>query len=340
MTKANPQHPDAPATLLLSGADLAELMRPADYLAAVEQGFRAAREGRAVAPPPLHLPAIGGGFHAKAASLAGARSYAALKLNGNFPGNPGRGLPTIQGAILLCDADTGAVLAIMDSIEITLRRTAAATALAARHLANPGASTLAICGCGDQASAQVEALAGVLPLRRAFAWDIDPAKARAFAAGAAEACGLAVTAAASLREATLAADVIVTCTTARTPFLSEADVSPGAFIAAVGADNPEKSEIAPSLMAAAAVVVDVLGQCLHMGDLRHAVKAGAMSADQVRGELADVIAGARPARLSADEIVIFDSTGAALQDVASAALAYERASALGCGLAFILSPGV
>src|SRR5262245_16726257 len=188
MTKAHSQLPGA--TVLLSGAELAELMRPSDYLDAVAHGFRAAREGRAFSPPPMHLPAAGGAFHAKAASLAGARNYAALKLNGNFPQNPRRGLPTIQRAILLCDADNGAVLAIMDSIEITLRRTAAATALAALHLANPGAAALAVCGCGGQAWAQLEALLGVLALKRVFAWDIDPAQAQAFADRAREAFAL------------------------------------------------------------------------------------------------------------------------------------------------------
>src|SRR5690349_16808733 len=123
-------------TLILSRSDIAALMRPADYLAAVETGFRALAEGRAQAPSPLAIPGQGGAFHAKGASLRLERPYAALKLNGNFPDNPSaRGLPTIQGAILLCDGETGAVLAILDSIEITLRRTAAATALAARHLA-------------------------------------------------------------------------------------------------------------------------------------------------------------------------------------------------------------
>ena len=153
--KDHPQASEARPTLLLSGADLARTMRPSDYLAAVAHGFRAGREGRASSPPPMHLHGAGGAFHAKGATLRGVRNYAALKLNGNFPGNPARRLPTIQGAILLCDADTGSVLAILDSIEITLRRTAAASALAARCLANPGAATLAVCGCGAQAWAQI-----------------------------------------------------------------------------------------------------------------------------------------------------------------------------------------
>jgi alanine dehydrogenase len=138
-------------------------------------------------------------------------------------------------------------------------------------------------------------------------------------------------AARSLREATLDADVIVTCTTSRSPFLHISDVSVGAFITAVGADSPVKSEVAPALMAKAAIVTDVTAQCLVMGDLHHAVNVGATRADQVRAELGDLVAGAKHGRANDDEIVIFDSTGTAIQDVASAAIAYERACERGIG---------
>ena len=254
---------------------------------------------------------------------------AAIMLTGKFPSNRARGRPSIQGVILLCDADTGAVLAIMDSVEITRRRTAAASALAAKHLARSGAETLAIVGCGAQARAQAEALIDVLPLKRARAFDADTATAQAFAKETSGAIPFEV--AASVRESTLGADVIVTCTTARTPFLGVADISPGALIAAVGADSPAKSEIEPALMAKAAVVADVLAQCLIMGDLHHAVKAGAMVAGHVRAELADLVVGAKSGRASDDEIVIFDSTGTAIQDVTSAAAVYERALERGIG---------
>lgn len=311
------------STLLLTRAEIAGLMAPADYLGAVEAAFRALSQGLTEAPMPMAIPAVGGAFHAKGAAMLVDRKLAALKLNGNFPGNRVRGLPTIQGAILLCDAETGVLLAIMDSIEITIRRTAAASALAATHLARSGAERLALIGCGAQARAQVEALTGVLQLKSAIAFDTDMAIARAFAASMREM--LPFEAAPTLREATRNADVIVTCTTARRPFLDLDDVTPGTFIAAVGADNPEKSEIAPALMAKAAVVPDVLAQCLVMGDLHHAVSAGAMNVHQVRAELGDLVGGAKRGRAHDDEIVIFDSTGTAIQDVASAAAIFERA---------------
>ena len=307
------------ATLILTRHDVAALMPPADWLDAAETGFRAAAEGRAGVPPPMAIEGQSGTFHAKGGHMQLDRHYVALKLNGNFPGNPARGLPTIQGALLLCDGATGALLAIMDSIEVTLRRTAAASALAARFLARPDSETLLICGCGAQALAHVEALRDMLPLRRVLAWDLDERRARVFAD---QAGGEVV---ADLSGAARRSDVIVTCTTARAPFLEETMVTPGTFVAAVGADSPGKSEIGPALMARAMVVTDLTDQAAVMGDLNHAIAAGTMSRARVHAELAWLVTGARPGRTAPDEIWLFDSTGTALQDVAAAAAIHARA---------------
>jgi len=308
-----------PETLILSRVDIGSLMESADWLEAVETGFRAAAEGRAHAPPPMALEGAGGAFHAKGASFRAGRLYVAFKLNGNFPANPARGLPTIQGAILLCDGETGALLAIMDSIEVTLRRTAAASALAARFLACPDSRTILVCGCGAQGRAQLAALRAVLPLERAFAWDRD----RDLALGFANETG--AQAVVDLEAAASESDIIVTCTTARAAFLKSAFVRPGTFVAAVGADSPEKSEIEPALMARALVVADALDQCAVMGDLHHAIAAGVMSRRAVHAELADLVTGRKRGRASDDEITLFDSTGTALQDIAAAASIYQRA---------------
>jgi ornithine cyclodeaminase/alanine dehydrogenase-like protein (mu-crystallin family) len=322
------------STLLLTRGDIAALLTPADYLTAVERAFRLSAQKLVQAPPPMHMAGLGGAFHAKGASLMDERKLCALKLNGNFPGNLARGLPTIQGLVLLCDAENGAPLALMDSIEITLRRTAAASALAARHLARKDATTLAVIGCGDQARPQAAALAEVIPLESGLVFDLDPAKAQTFAAEMSRTLGRPFRTAETAREAAGAAAVIVTCTTSPVPVLTQGDVMPGTFIAAVGADSPNKSEITPALMAQAKVVADVLDQCLTMGDLHHAVAAGAMTAEDVHAELAEVLAGTRPGRESPEEVIIFDSTGTAIQDVASAALAYQRARLAGAGTAF------
>ena len=312
--------------IILPRSEVAALMTPADYLDAVEMGFGALHDGRATVPPPWHIAGDGGGFHGKGASLRLDRLYVALKLNGNFPGNGERhGLPAIQGAILLCDGETGSPLAIMDSIEVTLRRTAAATALAATFLARPDSSTVLICGCGDQAAAQIDALRGVLPLSQVLAFDRDRARAERLAGD------LPVTVADNLCDAARRADVIVTCTPATEAFLDADMVRPGTFVAAVGADAPHKSEIHPELMAAALVVADSLDQCMVMGDIHHAIAAGTMAAGDVHAELADLVAGTKPGRTSDAQITLFDSTGTAVQDVASAVRIYQRAIVAGAG---------
>jgi ornithine cyclodeaminase/alanine dehydrogenase-like protein (mu-crystallin family) len=203
--------------------------------------------------------------------------------------------------------------------------------VAASLLARPDSSVITICGCGEQGHVQLAALRDVLPLRSGFAWDRDPDRAEALAAEARR-MRLSMQVADDLASATRQSDVVVTCTTAREPFLTIGHVTPGAFIAAVGADSPDKSEIDPDLMANATVVVDVLSQCMVMGDLNHAVRAGAMTAAEVHAELGEIVCGRKPGRRDPSEVVIFDSTGTAIQDVAAAAALYERAVRAGVGL--------
>ena len=318
-------------TVLLSRSEIASLMDLDAYYAAVEAAFRAHAEGRATIPLPLYIPVEDGGFHAKGAywapsDLGESRvegGYVAVKVNSNFPGNPARGLPTIQGAVLLYDALDGRLLAILDSMEITARRTAAASAIAARHLARRDAATIAICGCGEQGRAQLAAIARVMPLQRAFAWDIDAAKAERFAREMAKAMRLEITATSTIPRA----DVVVTCTSSKAAFLTSEHVAPGTFIAAVGADSPHKSEIHPELLKRAKVVTDLTSQALVMGDLHHAIAAGACDAAHVHAELGELVVGKKPGRTDSNEITLFDSTGVAIQDVAAAAWAYERAVA-------------
>jgi ornithine cyclodeaminase/alanine dehydrogenase-like protein (mu-crystallin family) len=323
---------------LITRGEIARLLTIEDHLWAAETAFRWLDEGKVEQPAPLHLAGFEGAFHAKAALVRLERPYAAIKVNGNFPGNPARSdLPTIQGAVLLLDAANGSPLALIDSIELTLARTAAATALAARHLAIAEARIATICGCGVQASAQLEYLAGILPLEKVYAWDQAPERAQEFAERMTRWLGLPVSAAGELRQAVRQSDVIVTCTTAREPFLGLADVAPGTFIAAVGADNPDKQELEPMLVAGACVYADLIEQCAAMGELHHALRAGAMTLDKVAGELAELVAGRKPGRTSADEIIVFDSTGLAVQDVAAAALAYQRSVETGVGLELALA---
>jgi ornithine cyclodeaminase/alanine dehydrogenase-like protein (mu-crystallin family) len=319
-------------TLVLTRAEVQALLGIDECIAAVEAAFRLHAEGRSLAPGVLAVRARDGGFHIKAAGLELDRLYFAAKTNANFPDNPARrGLPAIQGVVVLCDATDGRLLAVMDSIEVTLRRTAAATAVAAKWLARSDSEAVTVCGCGGQGRAHLRALARILPLRRAYAFDKDAAAARACAEQLSAELGIDVTAVTDLAAALGGSDVCVTCTPSRRPFLLREHVRPGTFVAAVGADSPDKQELEPSLLGAGVVVADILEQCASIGELHHALEAGAVTRAGVHAELAEVVTGRQPGRRSRDEITIFDSTGTALQDVAAAAVVYEKAVAAGIG---------
>jgi ornithine cyclodeaminase/alanine dehydrogenase-like protein (mu-crystallin family) len=315
-------------TLILTRAELQNVLTPADCLTAVEEAFRAFGEGRTGPPKSLGLHAAAGTFHIKAA-MAG---LFAAKINANFPANPATyAIPTIQGVIVLMDMERGTPLAILDSALITTLRTAAATAIAAKYLALAEAATITVIGCGTQGRASLEALRLVRPIRKAYAYDQDHAAAGRLAL---EMDAHAVT---SPEAAIADSDIVVTCTTARAPILHAHHLHPGLFIAAVGADNPEKQELAPAVLRDSRVVADIFEQAATMGDLHHALAAGAVERDDVHGELADVICGRVRGRERDDEVFVFDSTGTALQDVAVAALAYSRASERGAGLEIALA---
>src|SRR5512133_3825415 len=313
-------------TLILTRTDVERVLDPATCIGAVEQAFRMRGTGGRIESAVLGLHGDGGGLHLKAAAMLGDRSYFAAKLNANFPANPTtNGLPTVQGVLALFDATNGAPLAVMDSIGVTLLRTAAATAVAARYLARADAAIVTIVGCGAQALPQLSALAVVRPITAVHAIDQNAEAAQRFAASATARLGIPVSAVTDLERATRDSDIIVTCTTALVPFLDVRHVAAGTFVAAVGADNEDKSEITPELMRAGAVVVDHRDQCATIGDLHHAVAAGTMSADDIRAELAEVVVDRSRGRRNDDEIIIFDSTGVALEDVAAAVVVYERA---------------
>ena len=321
-------------TLVLTRRDVVDLLSMSECIDAVERAFRLHAEGRTIPPGVLAAHLDGGAVHIKTGGLVvGDRSYFAAKVNANLPANRERfGLPTIQGIIALFDAERGSPLALIDSAEITSVRTAAATAVAARHLAREDSAVVTICGCGVQGRDQLRALACVRPIRCVLAVDTSSDRAASYAVTMARELAIDVQPAGDLASAARESDICVTCTTSRSAILHPGDVRAGTFVAAVGADNPEKQEIDPALLAVSVVVADVLEQCATIGDLHHALAAGLMTRADVRGELGEVVAGRKPGRTSPNEIIIFDSTGTALQDVAAAAVVYERALTQGRGL--------
>lgn len=326
-------------TRILSARDVDALLDVDACIDAVGRAFALHAAGQSLRPATLAVDAPSGTTHVKAAGLVvDGRRFIVAKTNVNIPGNPDtRGLPTIQGVIVLCDADSGVPLAVMDSIVVTTRRTAAASAIAARYLAREDADEVTVYGCGEQSFAQLEALSRVRSIRRAHLFDLAPARAEALARRVSDRLGFAAEPTPNPVRTLEHSGMCVTCTTSTRPILHVGDVRPGTFVAAVGADNPHKQELDPHLLAAATVVVDLIHSCAANGDLHHAIDAGVMTCDDVHAELADLVAGRVPGRTSPDEITVFDSTGTALQDVAAAIVVYERAIAAGIGLAVDLS---
>jgi alanine dehydrogenase len=311
--------------LLIPRHDVAAVLNLDDCIVAVENAFRALAEGDAPAPTMLAMPVRAGCFHIKAGILTDQdRSFFAAKCNANFPENALRyDLPAIQGLIILCDAESGSPLAVMDSSEITTLRTGAATAIAAKHLARPDAHVALICGCGNQGRIQLRALAQVLAIERALAFDLNVHSAQTFASEMGGQLGITIEPAADLHNALRRSDVCVTCTPSRAPLVFADDVRPGTFIAAVGADSHDKQELDPNLFAIASVTVDVLEQCALIGELHHAIDAKVIGRNNVHADLGQIVVGLRPGRTSREEITIFDSTGAAIQDVAAAIAVYR-----------------
>jgi alanine dehydrogenase len=331
--------PAAPASeiVLLSGHDLRRLLNPRVAIEALRESYTALAHSRTDQGRSIGFMIQGGSIHVKSGLLPGSHLAFASKVNVNLLDNwKSRKLPTIQGVVVVSDAKDGRPLAIMESITLTGIRTAATAALAAQFGARKDSKRAAIIGCGAQAKYQLEALRAAFPLEIVRVFDIDAARAEALAS-ACSTPSSPVRAAPSVREAVVQADICVTCTTSKLPVLTEDLDLRGCFVAAIGADNPEKHEIAPALMGRARILVDDIDACASGGDLNHALRAGVAKKDQVHADLADLAAGRKLGRMADEELVIFDSSGSGVQDVAAAWAAYQQASRADVGGRFNLS---
>lgn len=321
-------------TLFIKRSEVRSLLTLPDCIDAMQRAFTLQALGKTLPPALMHIDADGGEFHIKGGGLRMERTYFALKANGGFFNNRAQfDLPNILGLILLCDGSNGRPLAVMDSIDITILRTGATTALAVKYLARPDSSTVTICGCGNQGKIQLLAIRHILPgIHKVYAWDANAATANAFAMQMSSVLPVSVEVVEDVGVAARASDVVVTCTPARSFYLSREDIHPGTFIAAVGADSPGKQELEPALVASSKLVVDVLEQCARVGELQHALADNLITVEQVHGELGRVVTGQIQGRQTDQETIIFDTTGSAIQDTAAAVLVYEKALSLGAGL--------
>ena len=207
-------------TLLLKRREVIELLTIEECIAAVEQAFKLYAQGKTTAPKVMGLHAENGGFHIKAGLLGLERTYFVAKVNANFPGNfKQHELPVIQGIIVVCDATDGRLLALIDSIEITIMRTGAATAVAAKYLSLHHANTATICGCGNQGRISLQAMMKVRKLKKVFAFDIDSLQAERFAREFSNEIKVISIAANDLHDALNQSQICITCTPSKKPFI-------------------------------------------------------------------------------------------------------------------------
>jgi alanine dehydrogenase len=299
-----------------SAGDVEAAVPPERAYRAVRDAFVAHARGEWAMQPKLYVTNYPAGDFRAMPALGGG--HALLKWVTSFPGNPERGLPTVTGLVVLSDASTGLVEAVLDAGSVTALRTGAAAALAAETLGRNGGSA-AVIGVGVNGRAAARTLKALGRLQVDL-WDVDEERAHAVAG----ALGAGV--ADSLDEA-LAADVIVTVTPGKRIVLGEGSLRPGQHVSLMGADGPGKAEIAVGEIARARVFCDEWEQASHGGELAAAVEAGVISRDEVT-ELGAVLTGAAEGRRSPDEITVFDSTGLAIQDLGIAIAALERAGEL------------
>jgi ornithine cyclodeaminase len=271
----------------------------------------------------------------KTAYVPGLDGFA-IKISPGFFDNPKLGLPSVNGMMVLLSARTGLVEALLlDNGYLTDIRTAAAGAVAAKHLAREDAQVAAIFGAGVQARLQLEALMLVRDISEARIWARDTEKARAAAVELTAQLGIAVRAETDAANAAAGADIIVTTTPASEPILQAGFITAGQHVTAMGSDAEHKNEIAPAILKLADLyVADSVAQTRRLGELHHAIEAGLFSAGEEHAELGQIVAGRRPGRRSAGQITVADLTGTGVQDTAIATLARDRARGAAAGTTF------
>ncbi len=305
------------STLLLNKRAVRELIDMHEVIKAVEQAFKEWDEGKAEMPPKSYILLDKGDFRAMPAALPGA---VGVKWVNVHPGNPRYGLPTVMAVIIYSDPDTGYPLAIIDGTDITAYRTGATAAIAAKYMARPDAKTLGIIGAGRQAYTQIMAHVEVFNFDRINVFDPVKAATERLISSFPQ-YPLKET---SAEEAT-ASNVVCTLTPAHAPVVKEAWIKPGTHINAVGADAEGKEELEPSILKKARVVVDDLRQASAAGEINVPVSKGLYSVEEVYATLGEVVSGKKPGRPNKDAITIFDSTGVAIEDMATAKLIYDKA---------------
>ena len=239
-----------------------------------------------------------------------------------FPGNQAKGLPGLHSVFILYDATTGQPLSVLDGDVITSRRTAAASALAARWLARPDAKKLMVVGAGRVASLLPDAYRCVRDIETVHVWDIRPEAAIAMVEHL-RAQGVDAHHAADLEQGVRQAEIITCATLSTAPLILGDWLQPGAHLDLIGGFTPTMRESDDACFARGTVFVDTTEALMKAGDILDPIASGAWAKEQLAATLEDLCRGTHPGRKSADEITVYKAVGTALEDVAAASLAYD-----------------
>jgi ectoine utilization protein EutC len=320
--------------LVLTEPDLRRIVQlDASAVSCIEDAFRSLATKPVVMPPILRLDIAEhhGEVDVKTAYVPGLDGFA-IKVSPGFFDNPKLGLSSLNGLMILLSTRTGLVEALLlDNGYLTDIRTAAAGAVAAKHLARPDARRATIFGSGLQARLQLQALTLVRPIEQAWIWARNPDKAAEAAREMSKTLGIPVEAAPTPAQACEGADIIVTTTPAEQPILKAEWLRPGQHITAMGSDSEHKNEIAPEILLRTSYFADSVAQTRRLGELHHAIRAGLIATDRSFPELGQIVAGRAPGREDRDSITLCDLTGTGVQDTAIATLARSRAAEAGAG---------
>lgn len=323
--------------LWLSEDEVKTLLTIDDAIKAVENAFSDHGLGKAQMPPKsyLYFTRYDGDLRTMPAYLEGM-DFAGVKIVNVHEKNPAEGLPTVMAILVLNSPRTGAPLAIMGATYLTSMRTGAAGGIAASRLARPDSRIVGLVGAGVQARTQLMAVSRFFKIEQVRVADRSLDRAKALAEECRKFLNCDYSPTTEVEEA-CDCDILITTTPSRVPVVKEAWIRPGTHINAIGADAKGKQELESSLTARSKVVVDDMAQAVHSGEVNVPISQGALKPEGIYGQIGEILVGKIPGRISREEITIFDSTGLAIQDVATGSLVYKRAwdAGLGAKLRFL-----
>lgn len=304
-------------TLILTKRDVLDLISMEMVIKEVEAAFKEMAAGKAKMPGKSYVSLEKGDFRAMPAALSGASGVKWVNVH---PANWQLNLPTVMAVLIYSDPDTGYPLAIMDASEITAYRTGAASAIASRCLARPGADSLGLIGAGRQAHTQLQAHLELFNLKQIRVYDIDVERAQAFA----QSYSSLPVSTGSIEEVCDSA-IICTTTPATRPVVCFNWIKKGTHINAIGADAPGKQELETEILKNARLVADDIEQASKSGEINVPIKEGHLSPDNITATIGDCMTGRARCRINENDITVFDSTGIAIEDIAVARAIYNMA---------------